>query len=329
MEELQRDSSGTVYSDDRILLHLQQVNDLALELLSDVFNFRLVDQSNGQNEGSVNDCALTLREFMEHEVKIRSTVIRSKKIYAEVKSLYMSMQDVKTYLGQAMRLPATTSKDIFISPFRTISAKMKSTFKALLGAVLAEINSSRAPNSSICAAQYQLGVTHMYGLDGKSQNYIIAVDNFQEAADQGNTDAMVMLARCHLQGHGVDRNESMGFEWLTKAANSRMCPHAKDELAMLIIRNLREVTPSCIKDYCASLLGDDVSTVRSQIRNNNTSSRSVSFKSATEEEDCTTYGVEDAIKLLLSAAADGCVEAKSNLGSIYEEAGDLEQAATW
>lgn len=309
--------SQAANTDDRVLVHLQQAVDLAGELLVDIGKFRGIDQSNGRNEESVGAIEEALRQFRDQGRHLRSTVLTSQKVYVGVKNLYMSMQDTKIYFGQALKKPATSAKDSFVEPMKTVGGNLHTNFETLMQALTAEIEAINSPNPQISVEVYQLGLSHMYGLEGRPVNYTVAVQYFEHAAANGNTEAMAMLAKCYLHGHGVEQSESTGMEWLTQAANSKVCPHAKNELAMLIIANLRERHSSCVRDYCAKLLEGETSTSRQ--RNGGSE----------EGEGDGSYGVEHAIKLLLEAASDGCVDAKSNLGSIYEEAGDIEQAASW
>ena len=47
-----------------------------------------------------------------------------------------------------------------------------------------------------------------------------AVHWLQEAADQGDPDAMHWLGRCYVNGEGVESNESLGLSWISRAAGS-------------------------------------------------------------------------------------------------------------
>jgi hypothetical protein len=302
-----------------IVVHLKQTAELAAALSSDVSSFRLVDEGNGANDESVNSVERALRALEEVQPKLKFVAVRSEAVYARVKDAYLSMQDAKSYLTQALKKPTSSSKDIFIQPFQTISANVEASVHSLVSTVSA-VMSSDMPNSSVLSFQYQLGLAHFHGLEGRPVNYIAAVECFQQAAAEGNTEAMLSLAKCYLHGQGVDKSELRGLEWLANAANSNVCPHAQNELALLIIANIKLTNPLCVKEYCASLL-DDSSVARSLRRGQ--------AESAHNGNGRNEYGVEYAIKLLLSAASEGCVEAKSSLGAVYEEAGDLEQAAVW
>lgn len=330
--------------DDRVLVHLQQTNELANELLGDIGRFRSIDQSNGRNSESVSTLDLALGKYFDQSRNLRSTILTSPEVYTNVKNLYVSLQDTKIYFGQAFKKPSTSAKDSFVDPFKVISVSVQGQVHTLLESITAELDAMNNPNPQISVEVYQLGISHMYGLDGRPVNYTVAAQYFEHAASNGNTEAMTLLSKCYLNGHGVEQNESKGMEWLVQAANSKVCPHAKNELAMLIIANLREGYPSCVIDYCASLLEGETHTSRRRFENQVAMNSNGGVGRGAGQASTAPaaagpegqghgkgdyYGVEEAIKLLLDAASDGCVDAKSNLGSLYEEAGDLEQAASW
>ena len=301
-----------------VLIHVKQTDEMATLLEGDIENFRLVDHGNGANDESVNKVTCAIKDIKGLSVRLKFVAVRSETVYTKMKDAYLAMQDVNAQLVQVMRKPDTSSKVIFITPFHTLASNLQQSVIALITAVDA-ISNSEMPNPSILCVQYQLGLAHLYGLEGKPINHAAAVECFKKAADQGNTEAMLCLARCYLNGQGTLRNEQKGLEWIVKSANSNICPHAQNELAMLIITNIKESNPMCVKEYCATLI-DDNSVARSLRRGQG---------DAYVPRDSNEYGVEDAIKLLLSAASEGCADAKSSLGAVYEEAGDLEQAAVW
>jgi TPR repeat protein len=302
-----------------ILVHVKQTLELLGTLHDDMHSFRLVDEGNGANDDSVRTIELALDSLRDISSRLKFIAVRSESAYGKMKDVYLAMQDAKAYVGQAVKKPSTSSKDIFITPFRTLAANLQRSTQAFVSAVNC-VASTDFPNPSVHSVQYQLGLAHLHGLEGRPVNHAAAVDCFRQAAEVGNTEAMVCLAKSYIQGHGADKNEQKGLEWLVRAANSNVCPHAQNELALLIIANLKDSNPLCVKEYCASLI-DDSSVARSLRRGQSASGAGVGRGDQ--------YGVEDAIKLLLSAASEGCADAKSSLGAVYEEAGDIEQAATW
>ena len=55
---------------------------------------------------------------------------------------------------------------------------------------------------------------------GVTQDYGKAHKWFQKAADEGNTDAMISLARLYEQGLGVAQDYDKALEWFQKAADA-------------------------------------------------------------------------------------------------------------
>lgn len=50
------------------------------------------------------------------------------------------------------------------------------------------------------------------------QNYANAVYWYKKSAEAGYTDSMVMLAKCYLNGHGVEKDATQAVEWFKKGA---------------------------------------------------------------------------------------------------------------
>ena len=305
------------------LIHLKQTIELSSILKADIERFRLIEEGNGINDSSILELKKGLAHFNGFSHRIRFVVAKSIEVYNNMKDLYMSFQDTKSYIGQAMSRPATTSKDIFSLPFQQLALNLTSRVQALIN-TLDNVSSADLPNPSLLCVQYQLGIAYMYGLEGKCINHAKAFDSFKNASEKGNIEAMLCLSQCYLHGKGVDKSESKGLEWLAKAANSGICPKAQNDLAMLIINNIKERNPNCIIEYCASLI--DECSIRP---NNNTTTGTNTNNNTSSTTGSNEYTVEDAIKLLLAAALEGSVEAKCSLGAVYEEAGDIDQAADW
>ena len=60
---------------------------------------------------------------------------------------------------------------------------------------------------------FQLGEDYFYGLNGKDQNYTLAVQYYQQAADSGHTSAMYKLGDCYYYGLGVAVNKDEAYRW--------------------------------------------------------------------------------------------------------------------
>ena len=66
-------------------------------------------------------------------------------------------------------------------------------------------------------AEAQNDVGQLFSIAGK---YEAALYWLQQAAQQGNPDAMQWLGRCHLSGEGVPKDDNLGIMWIAKAASS-------------------------------------------------------------------------------------------------------------
>lgn len=183
---------------------------------------------------------------------------------------------------------------------------------------------------------YQLGLEHYFGFNSKPPNFTLAFEYFLDSATSLLTDtkdekskndhiySMIMLSKCYLLAHGVAECEEEGLTWLVKAANGdndcMAVSNAKNDLAMLIIGNIKSQNPDAVREYCESMREEDEqATTFVQPVNSD----------ANDDENDDHYSCADAVKLLIEAADGGYPAARTNLGSIYEEAGDLEQAHSW
>jgi TPR repeat protein len=92
------------------------------------------------------------------------------------------------------------------------------TIKAVEGIAQDYITSERLKaEAGDAAAQYSLGLNYKYGVLGSPKDLIQAFDWFTKSANQGYPDACFELAKRHLEGNGVAKNEALGVEWLRKA----------------------------------------------------------------------------------------------------------------
>jgi len=194
-----------------------------------------------------------------------------------------------------------------------------------------------APSSEVhsrpsSSSSYQLGLEHYFGFNSKAPNFTLAFEHFLDSAtsltdyngQESQNDrmhSMIMLSKCYLLAHGVAESEDEGLNWLVKAANGDDCPavsNAKNDLAMLIIGNIKSQNPDAVREYCESMREEEEQATFVQ-----------SAVGSFDDENDDHYSCADAVKLLIEAAEGGYPAARTNLGSIYEEAGDLEQAHSW
>ena len=79
-------------------------------------------------------------------------------------------------------------------------------------------------------AEAQNDIGQLFSTVGK---YEAALYWLQQAAQQGNPDAMQWLGRCYLSGEGVPKDDNLGIMWIAKAA---ACGHviAKTQMDALL-----------------------------------------------------------------------------------------------
>ena len=65
-------------------------------------------------------------------------------------------------------------------------------------------------------AEAQTDIGQLFSIAGK---YEAALYWLEQAAQQGNPDAMQWLGRCHLNGEGVPKDDNLGIMWIAKAAS--------------------------------------------------------------------------------------------------------------
>jgi hypothetical protein len=54
----------------------------------------------------------------------------------------------------------------------------------------------------------------------EEERYDLALPWLQKAADQVYSDAMHWLGRCYVSGHGVEKDEALGLNWIRRAADN-------------------------------------------------------------------------------------------------------------
>jgi len=92
-------------------------------------------------------------------------------------------------------------------------------------------------------AQYSLGIYYYYGEEYGyliSQNYSEAIRWFKAAADQGYTDAQVLLGDCYYYGNGTRRDIVEAEAWYVKAANKGN-ERAKEMLMLILAERAKIV----------------------------------------------------------------------------------------
>jgi hypothetical protein len=197
-----------------------------------------------------------LNEFREQTDKIEETIKTSRTVFHNLKSLHVTMVDVKQYFEDVNNSRTLMfSKSKFKRQIQLLYQTLRSKCTQLMTSVSLVLLSGKpveekpsAPNSEL----YTLGLNYYFGLAGRPKNYTRSFEKFIQAAEQGDADAMCMVSKCYLNQQGVEADPEAGLEWLVRAINTgRGCNYAKNELAMIIVDRLKEQNPLALREYFA------------------------------------------------------------------------------
>jgi TPR repeat protein len=268
-----------------------------------------------------------------------------KTIIENVYKLKLSMNEIEDFYSDVGASWMFLSKSRLKIRMQNHYQSLRARLTQLMTAVSLELLSGQKPppEEPISTSElYRTGLYYFYGIHNKPKNYVFAFEHFIRGAEYGDEEAMFMTAKCYLAGYGIEENFHLGLKWLEKAANSGHCPHAKTEIAVKVVERLKENNPQLIKEYFAVVENNNnngVTTTRESINNlTSTSMDNLSVMDEVNNTNCNNannidadfeHDLQYAMKLLLEAAAEGHIEAKTHIGSIYEEYGDYEQAAKW
>ena len=127
---------------------------------------------------------------------------------------------------------------------------------------------------------YSAGHAYYYGV-GRPRNLSLAAIRFQEAAEVGDSDAMMMLVKCYSHGHGVDKNMKQAHHWLHQAVVAGS-PAAKTQLAsLLLVDSVKSPeTGTFLRDYMLSTKSgkDLIESSSNSVSNSSSSSSSQRWK---------------------------------------------------
>lgn len=280
-------------------------------------------------------------------IKINKNVLQDltmlKDVMEEIQEFFVAVQKAFMFMSK------TKLKLRMQNLYQSLRARLTQVMAAVSLALLTE-KPVKEPTPKVSSEIYRIGLSYYYGINGKPMNYTFAFEKFVQAAEYGDEDAMIFAATCYLKGHGVEEHYDSGLHWLGRAAISGRCPQAKTEIAKLIIEQVKSENPDAILDSLnpTSQHENVMKTPKTRssgqsLRASSATSRFSVVSGESGGDQQSTYRDEDedgmggqeeqdiqhAMKLLLEAATEGHVEAKTVLGTVYEEAGDLEQAAKW
>jgi hypothetical protein len=276
-------------------------------------------------------------------IKINKNVLQDltmlKEVMVEIQEFFVAVQKAFMFMSK------TKLKLRMQNLYQSLRARLTQVMAAVSLALLTD-KPIKEPTPKVSSEIYRAGLNYYYGIHGKPMNYTFAFEKFIQAAEYGDEDAMFFAAICYLKGHGVDDNYDTALHWLERASSTGRCPQAKTEIAKLIIEQIKKESESAIADslHPTSQYQNVMKSPRTSRQSLRASISRFSVASGEGGEQQGTYRDEDgdedyaeqdeqdiqyAMKLLLEAATEGHVEAKTVLGTVYEEAGDLEQGAKW
>eukprot|EP01038_Epipyxis_sp_PR26KG_P005941 gene5941-8189_t len=306
----------------------------------------------------INKLDEILLEIEEQTDKLSAT-INSRAVHDNLLSLKSTLNEVNDYFHELNK-----TKSMFLAKghlkrrMQLLYQTLRSKCTQLMTSISLELltgKQSTAPSTLPKASNLDIfytGIAYYYGICGKPKNYAWAFEKFLNCAELDYGEAMVMVGKSYINGHGVDIDSKLGLEWLERAANMSSCHTAKNEIAMLIINNLKAINPNIIIE-CFDVSNGITSHYNTANRMSLNSNHQIplmirslanEYEEKDDDNDDNTRGysvndeddeinpehdVQFAIKLLLEASEAGNIDAKVNLGKIYEEIGDNEQAAKW
>jgi TPR repeat protein len=349
--------------EERLLI--EEVKTLAVKLRMEGQENKKLSIIKGSNE-LIRRIDEVFSEIEEQYSKIITAMKTSKSVVENLRLLKAAMKDIEGFYAALKSAWMFLSKSKLTLRMQNHYQTLRGRCTQLLTAVSLELLSGRnapaAEETPVLGSElYHTGLYYFHGLHGKPKNYIFAFEKFVQGAEMGDGECMVMTANCYLHGYGVEENDTIGWKWLEKAANYGKCPHAKTEFAHQIILKLKRENKNAIKQFFQLERRKSISEIMTgdkhhqqqhygtrpsfdgndMMGNNNGPATygSVMIDDPTtpfdttegefEEDELIHHDLQYAMKLLLEAAGEGHIEAKTLLGTIYDESGDYEAAAKW
>ena len=218
-------------------------------------------------------------------------------------------------------------------------------------------SSSPSSSSQNTTSLISSGNNSYYGIPPVPKNYSIAVDFYRKAAAANDPEGMFMLGECYNNGHGVEKNNETGHFWLSKAV-ALGHPNAMHKNAMQVLKELDFHDADYLRTVLANLdhgqhlenpspvpwvslssplpspwnhhhQPPTTSTTPVSTRSRSNSADISVLNDARAQKDLDAVFLQQAIQLLFHAAQRGLVTAKTDLGVLFELAGDVLRAIDW
>lgn len=161
-----------------------------------------------------------LEEIEEQNSKLILTIRTSKTVWNNLSHLLLSLQELNEYIA------ALNKKSLFLLSKNRIRKRillfqqdLRARTTQLMTSISLELLSGNSNNDVVelvsTSELYNDAITYYYGLAGRPKNYVVAFGKFLVGANNDDTDAMVMAARCYINGYGTDPDYDKGDVLLT------------------------------------------------------------------------------------------------------------------
>lgn len=305
---------------------------------------------------SVHDLLKEIQTFMDDCDKKSFVVFLNKASFkTHDKDLRSNLRAKTTQLTSSVTIamlsqPKTTNSrvssgiglgNVIIDTVEAVNAAGSMNGKAFATAKAA--SSAGALQDNSLGLMYTAGYMFYHGI-GRPRNFTLAHQKFLEAAEIGDSDSMSMVARCYLNGQGVEADMHSARMWLSKGAIAGS-NRARTDLAVLLLAELPHSTALMVPKKLSNRAnaestsysqGDEDNLLRlfhtnSIIDSSKEMTEGDEYDHALEEEkqQAIEWSVAQALRLLLDAASECYTEAQMQLASINEAAGNFADAIKW
>lgn len=164
---------------------------------------------------------------------------------------------------------------------------------------------------------YSAGYAFYYGI-GCARNYNLAFAKFEQSADVGDVDAMMMMNICYRLGHGVEVDVENANTWLLLAANAGGLAAVTEMAQLLLLPKVDDTTEAFLQRYIVD---------HQQMKDAEKGGKKK--KSGKDSGDVVADKMTVAFELLLEAAQHDYIDAQCLLGQFHDRVDMLPDAVKW
>jgi hypothetical protein len=191
-------------SNDPNVLLIKEVTTLAERLRAAAMESSKLTKLKGSSE-LITRIVEVLTEIDQQSSKVLLAMRTSPTVENDLNLLREALLKVEDFFGSVNKAHWFTSK----YKLRVAMQNNHQTLRARCTQLLAGVSLALLSKSSDI---YTSALNYFYGINGSPLNYSFAFERFLRAADEHESNAMVMVAKCYLNGWGVDLDEHIGAE---------------------------------------------------------------------------------------------------------------------